>query len=344
MVPQPVCIFIETLSNCFMERVKISVVIPTYKRPSLLMRCINALFDQSFASSEFEIIVISDGEDNETLALVASLSSRRYPALGYYSLPVKSGPAAARNLGWTIAKAKLILFTDDDCIPSANWLEAMWNAFKSSRMSKVAFSGRTVVPINSHPTDYEKNIARLATAEFITANCGATRMALECVGGFDERFRMAWREDSDLQFKFIVGGIPLVKVPAAIVTHPVRKAPWGISIREERKGMFNALLYKKYPRLYREKIGQKVPWHYYAIVILLVLFIVGVITGSWTLKVIGLAGWAGFTLWFAGIRLRSTSRSINHISEMVVTSALIPVLSLFWRYYGRWKFRGFRTH
>lgn len=178
MVPQPVCIFIETLSNCFMERVKISVVIPTYKRPSLLMRCINALFDQSFASSEFEIIVISDGEDNETLALVASLSSRRYPALGYYSLPVKSGPAAARNLGWTIAKAKLILFTDDDCIPSANWLEAMWNAFKSSRMSKVAFSGRTVVPINSHPTDYEKNIARLATAEFITANCGATRMAL----------------------------------------------------------------------------------------------------------------------------------------------------------------------
>ena len=152
---------------------------------------------------------------------------------------------------------------------------------------------------------------------------------------------MAWREDSDLQFKFIQNQIPIVKVSNAVVTHPVSKAPWGVSIREERKGMFNALLYKKYPSLYRQKIEPNPPWHYYAISFCLVLFITGFITEKPLLKVAGLSGWIALTSWFAFRRLRSTSHSLNHVSEMVFTSALIPVLSVFWKIYGSLKFRTF---
>ena len=291
----------------------------------------------------YEILVISDGEDPETSQCLEMIHLHKFPSIQYFTLPVKAGPAAARNLGWMLAQSELVVFTDDDCVPAAGWLAAVWSAYQSSGMKEIAFSGRTMVPIREIPTDYEKNISQLESAEFITANCACTKDALQRVGGFDERFRMARREDSDLQFKFILHDIPIVKVHEAVVTHPVRKAPWGVSIREERKGMFNALLYKKYPRLYKEKIEPNPPWHYYAISVFLLILVIGMISGRTIPKVAGLTGWAVMTSWFAARRLRTTSHSWNHVSEMILTSAIIPMLSLFWKFYGSWKFRVLRN-
>ena len=322
-----------------MKPLRISVVIPTFKRPNLLLRCLHSILQQDFRLDRFEIIVVSDGEDPATNHALNSLPFNKFPLIRYYSLPQKAGPAAARNLGWLLAQGELVVFTDDDCIPAANWLNAMWAAYQRQGLTEVAFSGNTVVPIKEHPTDYEKNISQLASAEFITANCACTRKALQQVDGFDERFKMAWREDSDLQFKFIQSGIPILKVPGAIVTHPVRKAPWGVSIKEERKGMFNALLYKKYPRLYKEKIQPSPPWHYYAISVFLVLLIAGLITDKSVPKYTGMIGWLVLTTWFTWKRLHSTSHSLPHVTEMMFTSAVIPVLSLFWKFYGSWKFK-----
>lgn len=215
----------------------------------------------------------------------------------------------------------------------------MWLAYEKQQLKEIAFSGNTLVPITQDPTDYEKNISRLAAAEFITANCACSKAALCRVGGFDERFKMAWREDSDLQFKFIENGIPIIKVFDAVVTHPVRKAPWGISIREERKGMFNALLYKKFPGLYRQKIRAHPPWHYYATLFFIVVSLAGVVLKEPVPKIAGLSGWLGMTTWFTRKRLQNTSHSWQHIAEMIFTSALIPVLSLFWKCYGSWKYK-----
>jgi glycosyltransferase involved in cell wall biosynthesis len=319
---------------------KISVVIPTYKRPQLLLRCIKALFQQKFPKEDYEIIVVSDGFDDETEESLMSFFNLPKPSFHYFPLPKKSGPAAARNVGWQFADSELIAFTDDDCIPDVNWLSELWNAYQANKKSLIAFSGRTIVPLPSaNPTDYERNIAQLENAEFITANCACTKLALEKVGGLDEQFTMAWREDSDLQFKFIESSIPVVKVNGAIITHPVRKAPWGISIKEEKKGIFNALLYKKYPRLYKSKIQPNPPWHYYAIALLIILFFVGLFQRSASLSLIAGTSWLSLTIWFALKRLSSTSHSIRHVMEMMFTSAIIPILSLYWRFYGSWKYK-----
>ena len=47
--------------------IKISVVIPTFNRPKLLTKCLDALIAQSIPQSDFEVIVVSDGLDKETL-------------------------------------------------------------------------------------------------------------------------------------------------------------------------------------------------------------------------------------------------------------------------------------
>jgi GT2 family glycosyltransferase len=316
---------------------KISVVIPTYRRPELLLRCIDALKKQVFLKHDFEIIVISDGADELTANVINSMTS--VENLRYFPLAKKMGPAAARNLGWKISCAELIAFTDDDCIPDVDWLSNYWDAYLTMNLKVCAFTGRTIVPIPKIPTDYELNISNLETAEFITANCACTKTALKKVDGFDENFTMAWREDSDIQFRFELSGIPIIQVKNAVVTHPVRKATWGVSIKEERKGIFNALLFRKFPSLYRSKIESTPPWHYYAIVLLLLTIVISLAANLFWLAATAFVGWLLITGWFTYRRLSRTSKTFSHIAEMIVTSAVIPVLSIYYRLYGAWKYK-----
>jgi len=180
--------------------VELSVIIATYKRPALLARCLRALVNQSLDYKQYEIIVVSDGPDKQTFETVNKLRQEYYscPAIHCFSLNTKKGPAAARNLGWQWAKGKLILFTDDDCIPLFHWLQFYKNAYLQSRKEEIAFAGKVKVPLSATPTDFEKNTALLEHADFVTANCACTKKALERIGGLDEDFTMAWREDSAL--------------------------------------------------------------------------------------------------------------------------------------------------
>jgi len=314
-------------------QVKISVIVPTYKRPQLLVKCLEALDRQVFCRDDYEVIVVSDGPDELTEAIVTDAGFKQ---LSYLATPQKKGPAAARNIGWLKARGVLVAFTDDDCIPDTNWLQTIWQEYKGEEL--IAYTGKTVVPVSQSPTDYERNIANLEVAEFITANCACTKQALLKVGGFDERFSMAWREDSDLHFKFLKHNVPIKQI-AAVIVHPVRKAPWGISLKEQKKGIFNALLYKKYPDLYRQRIKPRPSWNYYAIIAMFV----GMLAGAWLdifwIVVVCAAMWLLLTLSFTLKRLANTSKAPDHIVEMLFTSIFIPFFSLYWQFYGDLKFR-----
>jgi hypothetical protein len=49
--------------------------------------------------------------------------------------------------------------------------------------------------------------------------------------------------------------------------------------------------------------------------------------------------WLALTARFCTERLAHTSRAPSHVAEMIVTSALIPPLAVFWRMVGAFKFR-----
>ena len=200
------------------------------------------------------------------------------PSVQYIALPENRGPATARNAGWRKSIGKLIAFTDDDCLPQPGWLSAIWEAYENHGMPElIAFSGRIEVPLSVLPTDFEKNTSLLEEAEFVTANCSCTKTALNLVDGFDERFKAPWREDSDLQFKLIQNNVLIHKLNNAVVIHPVRKAGWGTSISDQKKTVFNALLYKKYPHLFRKKIQSSPAWNYYMIITAFAVMIIRVI-------------------------------------------------------------------
>jgi GT2 family glycosyltransferase len=316
--------------------VNISVVIPTYRRPALLKSCLEALSQQSMDKNEFDIVVVSDGPDESTAALVNSFNTGN-PEIHFYALHVKKGPAAARNLGWKHAAGALIAFTDDDCLPDKDWLQHAWNNYHHEK--EIVYSGRLIVPVSQRPTDHEANTANLETAEFITANCFCSRQALVRSGGFDERYGLAWREDSDLQFQFINLGIPIIKLPEAKVLHPVRQAPWGFSMKEQKKGLYNALLYKKFPGLYRKKIQPAPAWNYYIMILSITISVLAFLFEKNMTAVVALFVWLLLMVQFIIKRLHNRSHRLTHIAEMMLTSLFIPFLSVYWQLYGAVKFR-----
>ncbi|MET1056777.1 MAG: glycosyltransferase [Pedobacter sp.] len=318
---------------------KISVVIPTYERPALLINCLTALSNQQLPHSEFEVIIVADGPDAATLASVTEWQHAISLNLTFIQAPRKGGPAAARNIGWRAAHAELIAFTDDDCLPQPGWLLAL--AGKYQQEEYIAYTGKTIVPPALEWTDFANNTSHLEEAEFITANCACTKKALLRRGGFDEHYKMAWREDSDLHFGLISDGVRIIKNEDAVVIHPVRKAPWGISLREQRKGIYDALLFKKYPSAYRKSIQQHPNWNYYLSVICWLIFLLAAQVNSVSGMSVSAAVIIVCFVIFFKKRIKYTSRSKAHLSEMLITSLIIPFLSLFWRACGCIKFHVF---
>jgi glycosyltransferase involved in cell wall biosynthesis len=318
--------------------IKISVVIATHFRPVLLDRCLDSLLKQDFDPREYEIIIVHDGPNEQFERSLIGRLKESPIAIRLYRLNMKSGPAAARNVGWRKASASLIAFTDDDCIPASDWLSTLYSNAVTEERVFAAYAGRTLVPLDGIPTDYQMNVSRLECASFITANCAITRQALQRVRGFDENFELAWREDSDMQFRLEDNGIAITRVPAVVI-HPVRSAKWAACLREERKGMYDALLFKKHPTAYRSEFRNSSLTRYYLTMAFVVLTMVGLISGHAIITYVGIGGWIACWFSFVFKRLNRTSRSPSHVGEMVITSAVIPFLSIYWRWYGIIRFR-----
>jgi GT2 family glycosyltransferase len=320
----------------------VSVVVPTCARPELLDRCLAGLVAQRFDPAQFEIIVVDDRPSFATRDVVIEWAKHAVrpgasPLVTYLPSPGPRGPAAARNHGWRAARGRIVAFTDDDTVARPDWLEKGMRAFAAEDVDAVW--GRIVMPLDHAPTDYELDAKGLEEAEFVTANCFCSKRILERLGGFDERFRFAWREDADLYFSLLDIGARVRHVQDAVIVHPIRPARWGVSLAQQKKILFDALLFKKHPRRYREKIRAAPRWDYYLIVFALVTAIAGAAAAKPMMIASGAAVWLFLTARFCLARLRRTVKTPLHVAEMIVTSVLIPPLAVFWRLVGMLRFR-----
>jgi len=200
---------------------KVSVVVPTVDRVSLLDRCLDGLAAQDGVGHE--VIVVHDGEP----AIVELLDRRAARGdLPLRAVRVEARAAAAkRNAGWRAAAGDVIAFTDDDCAPAPGWLAAGAAAFADG----VDLVQGRIAP---HPDDAgnQGTFARTLQVSkldetFPTANAFYRRSALERAGGFDERFPNAAGEDTDLAWTVLEGGGQAVFAPDALVHHAVH--PFG---------------------------------------------------------------------------------------------------------------------
>ncbi|EGD05142.1 glycosyl transferase family protein, partial [Burkholderia sp. TJI49] len=74
----------------------VSVVVPTFRRPDLLERCLDALCAQVFDPTTYEILVVDDDPAGSARAVVDArrASVADVPTIRYLSAPDTQGPAA----------------------------------------------------------------------------------------------------------------------------------------------------------------------------------------------------------------------------------------------------------
>ena len=97
-------------------RSQLTVVIPTFRRPDLLRRCLESLAAQD-ARGSFDVVVVDDASGDDTTQVLEELSASM-PELVFASFEANSGQAAARNKGVELATAPRVLFVDDDIVAS----------------------------------------------------------------------------------------------------------------------------------------------------------------------------------------------------------------------------------
>ena len=150
---------------------------------------------------------------------------------------------------------------------------------------------------------------------------------------------MAWREDSDLQFKLLRAGYAIQKCPSAVVVHPMRQAPWYASLRDERKNRYDALLFKRHPDLFRQRIPayRHLVARYYATVISLVVGLGAWLVGNLVVAGAGFGVWMVLTSWLVAERWPAQP-TWERIQQTLLTSLATPFLSVYWRLYGAVKY------
>ncbi|MFB9319993.1 glycosyltransferase family 2 protein, partial [Cryptosporangium minutisporangium] len=216
-----------------------SVVIPTVGRPSLTA-CLSGLAasvasadvgGRAGSSAPTEVVLVDDRPLTECGPLPVEIPSSLRVRVVY---GCGNGPAAARNAGWRTVGTPWVVFLDDDVVPGPSWAADLAADLADADRRTGAVQGRIEVPLptDRSPTDAERNTAGLATAAWITADIAYRASALTAVGGFDERFRRAFREDADLALRVQDAGWELVMGRRTTV-HPVRIDDAFASVRAQ---------------------------------------------------------------------------------------------------------------
>ena len=224
--------------------VNLSVVVPVYNAAFQLPDLLDALCAQ--IGPDHEVIVVDDGSIDTTAAIAAD-----YP-VRLLRLRANRGPAAARNAGAEGARGDWLLFTDGDCRPAPDWLDAM--AARIARGGARAVMGRVVMaPSNrfgdavsaiGYPaggsTGFDK-IWRVAadgsTHSLSTCNCAVSRDVFRQLGGFDTDFPHAGGEDSLMAYRLLEAGHRIVYDPTAVVVHQARRHWRDVAAWQFKRGI-----------------------------------------------------------------------------------------------------------
>ncbi|SAL57070.1 glycosyl transferase family protein [Caballeronia peredens] len=110
-------------------KMKVSVVVPTYRRPADLKRCLTALRAQTRMPDEVLVIARPDDEATARRLAIELKSASRF-VLRVIETGA-GGQVAALNHGLEAAEGDIIAITDDDAAPHPDWIERIARAFEA---------------------------------------------------------------------------------------------------------------------------------------------------------------------------------------------------------------------
>lgn len=159
----------------------VSVVVSTHNRAPLLSGLLDALDTQ--LGIELEVIVVDNGSSDNTWELLAERCRLSSTPLLALRVDAHDGPGIPRNTAVTHARAPVIAFTDDDCLPAPMWAAALGTPLGDPGVAVVV--GRTLPEPGGWGGPWGRTVEVTApTGLFETANLAVRRADFELAGGF----------------------------------------------------------------------------------------------------------------------------------------------------------------
>lgn len=283
----------QLASKGFMERIPglsqqpaavpyISIVIPVKDRAGELQRCLTSLANLRYPQEKLQVIVVDDGSSDDS-----PLVARQFRALLVPSGGIGRGPAAARNVGASLASGEILAFIDSDCSASQEWLNELIPAFNNQSMAAVG--GQVDGMCTESAVDrYESIMSSLSLGvrertgsggndTFYLPSCNllVRRTAFRSAGGFKDEMHVG--EDVDLTWRLRDKGWTISYLPTGNVLHEHRSSLRSFMSRRFDYGTSEGMLQLLHPGRKKQMVVPPL------LALLLVLCLMATFAGRWPL-------------------------------------------------------------
>jgi GT2 family glycosyltransferase len=224
------------------NRPEISVVVPYFERQDQLDRLLAGLDHQTVSSGAFELVVADDGSPRSPV-----VGRRAYPTRVVRQPDDGFRPARARNLGAAASTGRVVVFLDQDCIPTPDYLRLVadaatspWSLVVGHRLHADLDGWRPpavaewlvrggpqprVIPEPGWLLDGYARTAGLTRPDdhayqlVLGAAVSLHRHLFDLLGGFDPTFCVYGGEDWDIGHRALTAGADLRWLDDAVVWH-----------------------------------------------------------------------------------------------------------------------------
>jgi len=197
----------------------VSVIVPTYNRCDDVRLCLCSLRELDYAKDRYEIIVIDDGSEDETLRVI----EEEFPEVILLRNEVRRGACFSRNRAVAAASHRYVAFIDSDAIAPRGWLKNL-----SRYMDEGSILGGEVINYYTHRVEFGPRRTTFLGGSISTSEERAN-VAISCnmvvpvkvfrrLGGFDENI-LVYFEESDFCIRARQLGYQVKFVSGAEVLH-----------------------------------------------------------------------------------------------------------------------------
>jgi hypothetical protein len=225
----------------------VSFVIPCYNDSQYIEQAIASVLHQSY--SPIEIIVVDDGSNTETKAVLKSIE----PQITKLITQKNQGQSTARNVGIQASKGKYIVTLDSDDFFEPSFCEKAILFFANPNVKMVSshiirFNDKGIIDIYPHYTAGNIRVISLnnqatGSVMFIKEDCNA-------IGGYDESMRQGF-EDWEFYIRLLKNGGVTSIIEEPLLHYRVRS---DSTTSRAKKAKFELLeyIYLKHQDLYKE--------------------------------------------------------------------------------------------
>lgn len=202
-----------------MDTDKVSIIIPCYNDVQYIVQSVNSALAQTY--SNIEVIVIDDGSDHETKAILKKLES----TINKLIIQDNRGQASARNAGIKVATGKYILTLDSDDYLEPTLCEKAVRIFQETTDVKIVTCHANLHFINNTIQTYIPDGGTIANFKYFNGALGTSLFKkddFEKVGGYDENMRQGF-EDWEFFIRILETGGCVTVISESLYNYRKRK-------------------------------------------------------------------------------------------------------------------------